>query len=271
MILETAHPQDLLDYSNSLKYADYLYKTHQYNLSSVEYERVVFLEPTDTLAKLKLVRSYRYMKNYTTALERIDNFFPHSLDYLPEAFSDEYIRIMLYENQYQEASVFLQNNMTLNGVAKTEYQLGILVMQHQWSEAKHFADESIDLLAKTEKFESLYSLTANGLSTQYKSPALAVSLSAIIPGAGKVYTKNWKDAIYSFLFVTTFSWLAYNSYADNGLSFNSVLFGSIALSFYSANIYGSYRSAIKFNEKINQLYKKEAEDILLNDQGSFRY
>lgn len=271
MILETAHPQDLLDYSNSLKYANYLYNTHQYNLSSVEFERVVFLEPADSISKLKLVRSYRYLKNYTTALDRIEDFFPHSLSDIPEAFSDEYVRILLYENQYQEASDFLQNNMTLNGVAKSEYQLGILVMQHQWTEAKHFAGEHIDLLAKTEKFESLHSLTTNGLSTHYKSPVLAVSLSAIIPGAGKVYTKKWKDAIYSFLFVTTFSWLAYNSYADNGFNFNSVFFGSIALSFYSANIYGSYRSAIKFNEKINRSYRIEAKDILLNDQGSFRY
>ena len=74
-LLGISYSQNLLDYSNSLKYADYLYKTNQFNLAAVEFERIVFLEPKDTLSKLKLIRSYRYLTEYKTAIDRIEKYF----------------------------------------------------------------------------------------------------------------------------------------------------------------------------------------------------
>jgi hypothetical protein len=265
LLLGTAYSQNLLDYSNSLKYADYLFKTNQYNLASVEFERVVFLEPKDTLSKLKLIRSYRYLTEYKTALNRIEKYFPYSLNNLPEEFSDEYVRNMLYENQFQKANGFLQTIETMDLGVRAEYQLGIYIMQYQWTEASRFADEHLGVLDKTEKFDNLNTIIKDGLNTNYKSPLLAASISAVVPGGGKAYSGRWKDAIYSFLFVTTSSWLTYKSYKNNGFSFNSVLIGSFALSFYSANIYGSAKSAKRYNQKINQSFRSKAENILLND------
>ena len=262
----TAYAQNLLDYQNSLKYADYLYQTNQYNLASVEFERVVFLEPKDTLAKLKLVRSYRYLKDYKTALKKIEIFFPKSLIDIPEEFSVEYVRNMLYENQLQKTTGFLQTSKHLNPGVKTEYQLGIYIMQYQWTEARRFADEHIDILGKTERFDKLNNIIINGLNANYKSPFLAGFISAVVPGSGKVYCGKWKDAIYSFLFVTTSSWLTYKSFENKGFNFSGVILGSFALTFYSANIYGSVKSTKTYNQKINQSFRSEAEDILLNDQ-----
>ncbi len=151
---------------------------------------------------------------------------------------------------------------------KKEYQLGILVMQNQWSEAKSFADEYVELLSERETYNLLYGQVTDGLNIHYKSPALAASLSAIIPGSGKVYTKQWKDAIYSFLFVSAAGWLTYRSYTANGLAFSSIFWGSVTIGFYSANIYGSHKSAKRFNDRINQSFTTEAETILLNDKGN---
>ncbi|HLP06264.1 MAG TPA: hypothetical protein VK152_12625, partial [Paludibacter sp.] len=47
--------EDILNYGNSAKYAAHLFENKCYDLSAIEYERVVYLEPTDTLAKLRLV------------------------------------------------------------------------------------------------------------------------------------------------------------------------------------------------------------------------
>jgi len=265
ILLGSASSQNLLDYPNSIKYADYLFKTNQYNLASVEYERIVFLEPKDTLSKLKLIRTYRYLAEFKTALNRIKEFFPYSLNSVPEEFSDEYVRNTLYENQLQKASEFLQTNITLKIGLKTEYQLGILIMQYQWTEARRFADENIGILDKTERFNKLNGIINEGLNTHYKSPFLAASISAIVPGGGKVYSGKLIDAIYSFLFVTSAAWLTYNSYHKNEFSFNSALIGSFALSFYSANIYGSAKSAKRYNQNKNQFFRNQAEDILLND------
>ena len=186
---------------------------------------------------------------------------------LPEEFSDEYVRNMLYENQFQKANGFLQSTNTMDIGVRTEYQLGILIMQYQWTEARNFADEHLGVLDKTERFDSLYSIINDGLNANYKSPLLAGSISAIVPGGGKVYCGHWIDAIYSFLIVTTSTWLTYKSYQKNGFNFNSALIGTFALSFYSANIYGSVKSAKRYNQKINQSLKSRADDILLNDKG----
>jgi hypothetical protein len=261
----TIYSQNLLDYSNSLKYADYLFKTNQYYLASLEFERLVFLEPNDTLSKLKLIRSYRYLTEYKTALNRLENYFPDSLNNLPVEFSNEYVKNLLYENQFQKASGFLQSTKSMDIGVRTEYQLGIIVMQYKWTEARQFADDHIDLPDKTERFDKLNSIINNGLNANYKSPFLAGSFSAVIPGSGKAYSGQWIDALYSFLFVTTSSWLTYKSYEKNGLSFNSVLIGSFALTFYSANIYGSVKSAKKHNSKLNQTFRSQTEDILLKD------
>jgi hypothetical protein len=263
----TACPQNLLNYSNSLKYADYLFKTNQYGLASIEFERVVFLEPKDTLSKLKLIRSYRYLTEYKTALNKIEKYFPHGLNILPEEFSEEYVRNLLYENQFQRANEFLQTVKYMDIGVRSEYELGIYILQYQWSEARRFADEHISVLEKSVRYNSLNNIIINGLNANYKSPFLAASISALIPGGGKAYSGRWKDAIYSFLFVTTSSWLTYKSYQKNGLNFGSVLIGSFAISFYSANIYGSAKSAKGYNQKIDQSFKSEAENILLNDQN----
>ena len=266
LFLRTTYSQDLLDYSNSLKYADYLFKTNQFKLAAAEYERIVFLEPKDTLSKLRLIRSYRYLTEYKTAMNRIEKYFPHSLNELPEELSDEYVRNMLYDNQFQKASWFLQNIKTMDVGVRTEYQLGILIMQYQWTEASHFADENLYVFNKSERLDNLNILIKDGLNANYKSPLLAASISTIVPGGGKVYSGQWIDALYSFLIVTTSTWLTYKSYQKNGFSFNSFIFGSFALSFYSANIYGSIKSSKRYNQKINQSFRSEVEDILLNDK-----
>jgi len=266
LLLGSSFSQNLYDYSNSLKYADYLYTTNQYNLASVEFERVVFLEPKDTLSKLKLIRSYRYLSDYKTAISRIEKYFPCNVNYLLPEFSDEYVRNMLYEDQFQKANSFLQTIQTMDIGVRTEYQLGIFIMQYRWTEARRFADEHSGILDKTERFDNLNSIIKDGLKAKYKSPFLAGSISAVVPGGGKAYSGHWVDAIYSFLFVTTSTWLTYKSYQKNGFSFNSALIGSVALTFYSANIYGSVKSAKRHNQKINQSFRSEAEDILLNDK-----
>ncbi|HDR68493.1 MAG TPA: hypothetical protein ENN61_05520 [Bacteroidaceae bacterium] len=266
LILETGDAQDLLDYQNSLKYADYLFQTHQYQLAVAEYERVIFLAPEDTMAKLKLVRSYRYLNDYRTALEKLNSFCPSGPESLPGEFSGEYVKNMLYEGQFQKASGFLQTNHTLDYAVRSEYQLGIYIMQNRWREAGLFVDPQEDLSDKSEKFDALNSLVTEGLNTRYKIPALAASLSAVVPGTGKFYTGQWKDALFSLLFVTSASWLTCHTYMNKGLSFNTFLVGSVTLVFYSANIYGSYKSANRYNQKIHQSFRSKAEDILLDDR-----
>ena len=257
--------QNLLDYPNSLKYANHLFISKQYSLSAIEYERVSFLEPMDTLAKLRIIQSYRYMHNYKRAKDRLEYFYPINKANYPEDFALEYFTILFNEYQFDTAYRFLSENQTIELSKRTEYKLGTLLMQYKWDEAKSFADSYLLSNQKPQKFDHLYNIARQGMDIKYKKPYCAALFSALIPGSGKVYTKDWKDGIYAFIVVSAFSWLTYNSVKNNGLNFNSVFFGTIAFSFYSANIYGSYKSAGKYNKRVNERTAMEVQSILFND------
>jgi len=263
-VSQTLLSQELLNYANSLKYANYLFDNQQYDFATYEYERVLFMVPNDTLAKLRLVQSYSYLKEHQTALNRIETFFPEQ-NSLPSDFAEAYVKNLLYAHQYQKVHSFLEQDNHLNTYRRREIQLGVFIMQQQWSEASVFADKYVDLYGETEKYHLLHELAEEGLHGPYKSPAWAASLSAVIPGAGKFYTNRWKDAIFSLLFVSASSLLTYHSYQHNGLGFNSLFWGSITVGFYAANIYGSHKSAKVHNQHLNQSYLSRAEEIFLND------
>lgn len=244
--------QNLLNYQNSSKYANYLFQNKLYSLSAIEYERVSFLNPNDTLAKLRIIKSYRYIHKYKIAKVRLENFFPASRANYPKDFAIEYFTILFHESEFDNAYGFLNETRTIEPSKKAEYILGTLLMQYKWDDAKAFADNYLLSHPKTKRFDFLYSVSMQGVDIKYKKPYKAALFSALIPGSGKIYTRDWKDGIYAFIVVSAFSWLTYNSVKNNGLTFNSVLYGTIAFSFYSANIYGSYKSAGKYNQKINE-------------------
>ena len=265
VLIADLYSQDLLNYSNSLKYANYLFQNKQYNLSAIEYERVSFLEPTDTLAKLRIVQSYSFMQDYRSAENRLEKLFPLKLADYPQDFAIEYFRILFHKHQFDNAFIYLTENKTIQQSKRTEYLLGTLLMQYKWTDAKTFADGYLYSNPKPQKFDNLYTIALRGIDIKYKKPYCAALFSALIPGSGKVYTNDWKDGIYAFVFVSAFSLLTYRSVANNGVNFNSVLYGTIALSFYSANIYGSYKSAVRYNQKVNEKTTTEIESILFNE------
>jgi len=256
------HCQNLLNYSNSLKYANYLFQNQQYSLSAIEYERVSFLQPQDTLAKLRIIQSYSFMQDYNRAQNRLENLFPIKLSDYPEDFAIEYYRILFHKHQFDKAFNYLNDNKTIQQSLRTEYMFGTLLMQYKWSEAKIFADVHRHSNLGSPKFDNLYNIVTQGINIRYKKPFNAALFSAFIPGSGKVYTKQWKDGIYAFIFVSAFSLLTYRSVATNGVNFNTLFYGSIALSFYSSNIYGSYKSAVRYNQKMNNNKTEEIENIL---------
>ena len=112
-------------------------------------------------------------------------------------------------------------------------------------------------------YPRLYSLTGEFEQQKYKKPALALAMSAVLPGSGKAYSGRWGDAAVSFLFVTTGAYASYRAFSKKGISsFNGWLFGGIAFSFYASNLYGSFKAARNHNEQVRNQYQHDAEDII---------
>lgn len=266
IIVNKSAGQDLLDYSNSKKYADYLFDNQQYKFSSIEYERICFLAPNDTLAKLRLIQSYRLMNDFKTAKLNLDRFFPELQFNAPEVVALENFRILFLDQDYEDCSRFLTQNKTIEPSRKIEYQLGTLLMQYRWGEAKKLSEDYLLSQPSTAKLDDLYRISTKGTELSTKSPYLAAFLSGIVPGSGKIYTNQWKDGAYAFLITSSFAWFTYQSVKNKGFNGSSVLLGSVALSFYTANIFGSYKSAIKYNNKQKKHLTKDIERMLFDDQ-----
>lgn len=100
------------------------------------------------------------------------------------------------------------------------------------------------------------------LQKRDKSPLLAATMSAIIPGAGKVYTGNLGEGIATFL--TTGSLIAVtaeNWYKSGFYDWKTILFGTLSACFYIGNIYGS---AVTVRISRDALNKQRNVQILYN-------
>ena len=103
-----------------------------------------------------------------------------------------------------------------------------------------------DSIQKKE-IEPFYETSMN---PNYKSPALAGILSAVIPGSGKMYVGEWGDGITALLATGLLAFLAYDNFNANHKT-RAWIFTGLGAFFYAGNVYGSIASAQIFNAKIN--------------------
>ncbi|MBN2756872.1 MAG: hypothetical protein JXR51_06800 [Bacteroidales bacterium] len=245
---------------HSLQFADYLFKTEQFDLASEEYERIVFLKPDNQQNKIKLIQSYRFSKKYDLALKKIEYFFGEKPTNIPVDFAEEYVKLLLITNKNEDAYNFLEINNSINPQKRQNYQLSSLLLQKKWDKAFVYALKN-PVINNDKNNAELHLLAFKTKEVKYKKPFNAALFSALIPGSGKIYTKRWKDAVISFLFVGLNSWQSYRGFNKNGSeSVYGWVFAGFASGFYVGNIYGSYKSAKKYNKEIDdEIYFKTAE------------
>jgi len=91
-----------------------------------------------------------------------------------------------------------------------------------------------------------------------KSAKTAATLSALMPGAGQLYTHRPRDAAMAFILNAI---LAYGTYEaiDNGEYVTGGLFGFVGVSFYAGNIYNAANNANKFNRTMREKFFENAK------------
>jgi putative component of membrane protein insertase Oxa1/YidC/SpoIIIJ protein YidD len=96
----------------------------------------------------------------------------------------------------------------------------------------------------------ILSLINRGAKTRNKNPSLARAL-AIIPGLGYLYCEQPKTSLTAFLFNGMTAYASYDL-LRRGQYGMGVLMTAMSMSFYIGNIYGSGRSAKKYNQYRNE-------------------
>lgn len=255
-----AAQENLFDYANTLKFANFLRTSGQYAFSAEEYERLFFHYPHDSLVAVELARTYRAAglcdkSRIFFETVRTREFFNTG------PFLKEYLHYALQCDLHKES--YFKYTAGLPKEEKSFYELGYFWMSKNKKEAFAYNRNHLDILK--EQYPDLHSLTTKFESEKYKKPALAALMSAILPGSGKAYAGRWEDGLISFLFVGTNAYAAYRAFNKKGVeSANGWIFGSIAFSFYSANIWGSAKAAGNYNKNLEDKYYRNAEIIIHN-------
>ncbi len=253
--------QDIFDANHSREFAQYLMQSQQYQMAAAEWERVLFFNSGDTLARLSLIRSFRLSDNPIKGWNKINAWYPETL--LSRPFSLEAVRLTLMMGNFSSFNSVLDRSPELSYREKSEFQLGAWLMEGSWIEQRgKFRTPGFAMATADVRLLDLYEKTQ---AIHRKSPGLSVALSTFVPGLGKIYTSDWKDGLISLLFVATNAWQSYRGFSKNGItSVTGWIFGGLTAGFYTANLFGSWKSAKTYNAKQTDLIRHEAEGILFS-------
>ncbi len=259
LYLSPISSQNLYDHNHSFLFAKFLYKTQQYKLAAEEFERVIFLKPENDTAKFLLIKSYRFEKQYSFGINRLEQMFIKQNISMSSKYANEYIKLLLLDNQTNKSIEYIKLNKSLDKQELNNYYISAIMLNRSWSEANNFIEKN-DGVDNKLKF-----LCNKANSLKYKSPFLATSLSIFVPGLGKIYSKNWKDGLISFVFIVTNAWQSYrgfNKYGPN--SAYGWIFGGLSVGFYGGNIFGSYKAAKRYNHKLEDDIYYETENYIFS-------
>ncbi|HLP06046.1 MAG TPA: hypothetical protein VK152_11525, partial [Paludibacter sp.] len=218
-----------------------------------------------TLAKLRLVQSYRMMNDLKTAKAKLDGFYPCCTSCCNKAFATENFRILFLDRQYDTCLRFLSGNKALDETTIAGFKAAALLMQHNWKEACKLTKDFTSANPPNIRMAQLREIAEKGESIRYKDPYLAATFSGIIPGSGKLYAGQWKDGLYSFLVVSALSYITYRSFEKSSTNPYGFIFGTMAFSFHTANIFGSFKSAVRQNRMKNQNTVREVDKLIFEE------
>lgn len=256
--LSTQAQENLFDLDHSKQFARYLMQSGQYRLASSEWQRVHFLDPSDSHVKLNLIQSYRLSGQFDSVLKNIDTWFGEQI---PAPFAREGIKAGLSGHLYADTYPILRR---ASGLAEGEdhyYQLGLSLLQWDGS-GENLTEPAISYY---HGYEDLKNIHQRARQMKLKKPWVATGLSALVPGLGKVYTGDWKNAILTLLFVGGNVLQSYRGFSKFGVQ-NPYgwIFGTLAVGFYSANLFGSWKSAKDYNTRQIEMIHYETENTLFS-------
>ncbi|MBL0050714.1 MAG: TM2 domain-containing protein [Bacteroidetes bacterium] len=254
------HAQNIFDNESSIKYAYYLFENERFENAAKEFERLVYILPQDDSLKLFLVKSYRKGKVFKQALLR-----SHELQITNNALINEWEKEGL-KNLWQSGQAKKTDSALLVTKAQTFFEKEIattlgLAYSYKWKDARNKSAEN--KFADSAKTILLHNILVQQKNEKYKSPGVALALSTVIPGLGKVYAGRWKDGIISLLFVGGMGIQAYRAFDQRGVkSTRGWIFATMGTGFYLGNLYGSYHAARIRNNKINEKYLLQINNSL---------
>lgn len=247
--------QNLYDREHSQQFATFLFQSGQYDLAAREYERITLLNESLHPPK-NLFVAYRLANKVDIGLKRVDYFYP-GLESLPRDVYLESGKMLLITERFEQYSTITASQTTLSPSEK-----GVFGNIRSIYDPSFEVDlSSIQMLGiENPNVIQIYQVLEDYGQEKFKSPLVAGLLSGVIPGSGKLYAGDWKNAIFSLLFVGINTYQSYRGFSRNGInSAQGWIFGGIGFGYYVGNIYGATWTAKRKNQQIRDEYKKKMD------------
>lgn len=248
--------QDIYDSANSHRYADYLFKSKEYTRAVLEYERTCFLDSQNWDAHFYLMQSYRKSGQETKGLKHFQSI----------RFRLPQNQLLPFEHENHVCRFIAQPSWFITKTEKDSvselpyFKSPALLLSHDWNAAKTYLS---GINYKNDKtLTKYYDNSVEGLKLNYKKPWLAGTMSAIVPGLGKVYTGYYKDGIMAFLMTGVSAYQAYRGFKAKGAGSGIfIIYTGLTAGFYLGNIYGAVKSARQKNRRINDRIDKKTYEV----------
>lgn len=264
----------LVSLQNSCRdFADYLYRSGEYELASLEYLRIIHSNGGDTMAcpgsATRLARCWQELQRREDAMAIYRYVRLHSTD------ADLRAGCMMGEASILEETGDLQLAKELYTLAAAEAESSGLAARSEimsslmyarmgyWTEA---AGELNGIASREGPFSDLSarlaSTVSRGSSLSRRSPLLCGISSSLLPGSGQIISGHYTDGFIALAVNGAMGWLFYESIQEDNTT-TSVLIGWLGLSFYGGNIIGGVRAAETYNSSRRRELLDEITEILL--------
>lgn len=211
-----------------------------------------------------IAKSSFYLKEFDTSIVYFNlisdkaSFYNESLFYssISSSYLTDFSKAAFYVSKVNTMDTNLMQLFYLN-------KAGISLLNRDFKSSdeniQKFNNSWYPVVEQQEKIKLLYQ-DIKGFKR--KSPFIAGSLSAIIPGLGKVYAGRLGEGVSAFLITTTMGLVAVENYVKDGWKDpKTIIFGSLFSVFYIGNIWGSTLSVKLIKDEFNQ---EVNEQIMFN-------
>ncbi|MCP4754261.1 MAG: hypothetical protein GY866_25535 [Proteobacteria bacterium] len=222
----------VLDDQETFRFASYLYRNGEYYRAVSEYKRLIYFFPDSPLADeavLQIGRSYM-------AGDRID-----------EAIGFWKSELKTFDS---ENDVFYRIK-TLLGISLLDMDRAkpFPLRTENIEAAVGHLSEIGDRTPEAPLVEHFLDDWKRRPDPEYKSPWLAGSMSAVVPGSGSFYSGRYREGLYAF-FITSLFYLATLEATHRDEEELALVFGFFTLTFYGGSIYTAVNGVYKSNDEM---------------------
>jgi TolA-binding protein/TM2 domain-containing membrane protein YozV len=256
-----------IDSKKQFDFAERLFEESDYFRAITEYKRFIFLYPDNRLCEkcsFRICESYYGARRWENTIAALEQFITqyHRSSMLNDAF---YLKGMAEKNlkSYDDALSSFQHIID-SGQAllrdKAYFQSALIFVDlENWRRAREYFS---NISQESTLYPSAW-IFSTGLENvegvPRKSPALAGTLAAIIPGAGHLYTERPRDALVAFLLNSAFIWAAVELFEDDKYVAGGIV-TFFELGWYTGNIYSAVGSAHKYNRRAKNNFIQNLKD-----------